>query len=206
MDKKEKKDTVKDEEIEVLEIWQPHVDEIKSAKDRHIKMSKQSVNKLVIILTVLAAFLIMWYSTFAQPLAFNVRQERIGNWEICFTDIYLDDTTGTAEEVHAPSNTCLNATFNVAFHTPGDSATYDVTITNSGDLDAELVSIVVNSNKEDQKFILYSVEGIDEGDVLKAGDSVHAKVSASYNKNVVGRPGDGTSFSIRFNYEEEKES
>ena len=38
----------KDEDIEVLELWEPHVDEIKDAKDRHIKMSKKSTNKIVI--------------------------------------------------------------------------------------------------------------------------------------------------------------
>ena len=63
MDKKDiKKNTVKNdekkdnEEIEVLELWEPHADEITDAKDRHIKMSKQSTNKIVIALVALGAF------------------------------------------------------------------------------------------------------------------------------------------------------
>ena len=63
MSEKENKN-VNEDEIEVLEIWEPKADEIIDAKDRHIKMSKQSTNRIVITLVALAAFLIMWYSTF----------------------------------------------------------------------------------------------------------------------------------------------
>ena len=43
----EQKDN-KDEEIEVLELWEPHADEITDAKDRHIKMSKKTLRKQLI--------------------------------------------------------------------------------------------------------------------------------------------------------------
>lgn len=211
MDKKDiKKNTVKNdekkdnEEIEVLELWEPHADEITDAKDRHIKMSKQSTNKIVIALVALGAFLIMWYATFAQPLAFNARQQTAdgGSWNIGFINMEVDDIVGGAKELGKPSFTNSKANFYISLSGPGDKIVYDLTIKNSGTIDAKVESIyIIPENKPDDQ-IIYSVGGINLGDELKAGDSVHATVTAMYNRSAGSASMARKDMSIIINYVE----
>ena len=191
MDKNNLNENVKDkvkkdeEEIEVLELWEPHADEITDAKDRHIKMSKKSTNKIVIALVLVGALLTMWYAVFAQPLAFNVRQEtrNIQDWNIGFVDMQLSDAVGGAKELGKPSFTSTKANFYVSLTGPGDKIVYDLTIKNSGKINAKVESIYVTPNNKPGDQIIYSVGGINLGDELKVGESTHMTVTAMYNRN-----------------------
>ena len=198
------KDDVKkdEEEIETLELWEPHADEITDAKDRHIKMSKKSTNKIVIALVLVGALLTMWYAVFAQPLAFNARQETSNakDWNIGFTDMQLDDKVGNVMELAKPSFTTTTATFSVSLSAPGDKIVYDLTIKNSGKLNAKVDSIyIVPENKPDD-IILYSVGGINLGDELKAGDSTHMNVTAMYNRTSGGQEQVSKKVTVYINY------
>lgn len=203
-----KNNTVKDdvkkdnEEVEVLELWEPHADEIVDAKDRHIKMSKQSTNKIVIALVTLGALLIMWYSTFAQPLAFNARQQTTddGSWNIGFTNMEISDIVGGAKELGKPSFTNNKANFYISLSGPGDKIVYDLTIKNNGTMDAKIESIyIIPENKPDDQ-IIYSVGGINLGDELKAGDSVQATVTAMYNRSSASSDVARKDMSVIINY------
>ena len=178
-----KKETKEKEDVEVLKLWEPHADEITDAKDRHIKMSKQSSNKIVIALVAIGAFLIMWYATFAQPLAFNVRQVDDGAWNIGFTDMEIADVTGDAKEISGHDFTSTKAKFYVSLTGPGDSIVYDLTIKNSGSLNAEVDSIYVVPASQPGDQIVYSVGGINVGDKLDAGESTHMTMTVMYNNN-----------------------
>lgn len=178
-----KNETKKEEEVEVLELWEPHADEITDAKDRHIKMSKQTSNKIVITLVAIGAFLIMWYATFAQPLAFNVRQANNGEWNIGFVDMEIADMTGEAKEISNHDFTSTKANFYVSLTGPGDKIVYDLTIKNSGMINAKVENIDVTLNNKPGDQIIYSVGGIDVGDELKVGESTHMTVTAMYNRN-----------------------
>lgn len=179
---KEKKD---EEEIEVLELWEPHADEITDAKDRHIKMSKKSTNKIVIVLVLVGALLTIWYAVFAQPLAFDANQETSNakEWNIGFVDMQLSDVVGGAKELGKPSFTSTKANFYVSLTGPGDKIVYDLTIKNSGMINAKVENIDVTLNNKPGDQIIYSVGGIDEGDELKVGESTHMTVTAMYNRN-----------------------
>lgn len=179
---KEKKD---EEEIEVLELWEPHADEITDAKDRHIKMSKKSTNKIVIVLVLVGALLTIWYAVFAQPLAFNANQEtnNAKEWNIGFVDMQLSDVVGGAKELGKPSFTSTKANFYVSLTGPGDKIVYDLTIKNSGMINAKVEDIDVTLNNKPGDQIIYSVGGIDVGDELKVGESTHMTVTAMYNRN-----------------------
>ena len=184
---KVQKNTSKDENIEVLELWEPHADEIKDAKDRHVKMSKKSTHKIVISLVIVGLLLTMWYAVFAQPLAFNTKQTNDdGSWNIGFTDMQISDIVGGAKELGKPSFTSTKANFYISLTGPGDKIVYDLTIKNSGTFNAKVDSIyIVPENKPDD-YIIYSVGGISLGDELDAGESTHMTVTAMYNRNVKG--------------------
>ncbi len=206
-DKFNKDDTVRDEninddEIETLELWEPHADEIKEAKDRHIKMSKQSTNKIVIILVAIGAFLIVWYATFAQPLGFNARQQAAdsGAWNIGFINMEINDIVGGAKELGKPSFTSNKANFYISLSGPGDKIVYNLTIKNSGTMDAKVDSIyIIPENKPDDQ-IIYSVGGISLGDELKAGESVDMTVTAMYNRSASSATDVRKDMSVIINY------
>ena len=206
-DKFNKDDTVRDEnikddEIETLELWEPHADEIKEAKDRHIKMSKQSTNKIVIILVAIGAFLIVWYATFAQPLGFNARQQTAdsGAWNIGFINMEINDIVGGAKELGKPSFTSNKANFYISLSGPGDKIVYNLTIKNSGTMDAKVDSIyIIPENKPDDQ-IIYSVGGISLGDELKAGESVDMTVTAMYNRSASSATDVRKDMSVVINY------
>ena len=206
-DKFNKDDTVRDEninddEIETLELWEPHADEIKEAKDRHIKMSKQSTNKIVIILVAIGAVLIVWYATFAQPLGFNARQQAAdsGAWNIGFINMEINDIVGGAKELGKPSFTSNKANFYISLSGPGDKIVYNLTIKNSGTMDAKVDSIyIIPENKPDDQ-IIYSVGGISLGDELKAGESVDMTVTAMYNRSASSATDVRKDMSVIINY------
>ena len=95
--------------------------------------------------------------------------------------MYQKSKSGKAFETTKPSFTHHEATFNVALTEPGDEITYDLTITNKGNLDAKLVKILVLPENTSDDVILYFVSGIKEGDVVEAGKSTNMTVTAKYS-------------------------
>lgn len=178
-------DNKKDEEIEVLDLWEPHADEITDAKDRHIKMSKKTTNKIVIILVAMGALLLMWYSTFAQPLASNNKQyqQDDGTFDVHFTNIELDESSivGTAKEVQDPSleNNDLKANFYVSFAHAGDTIKYNLTVKNEGNINAKATGVYPDWENMTDGIIAYAVD-VDYDKVLKPGDEMIISVTAKY--------------------------
>lgn len=175
------------EEIEYLTM-----EEDKEAKDKLMgilsdkekKIKKEGVSKKVVILIVLIGFLLsLCYTAFALGLSFDGKTSSSvdGIWDIGFTDMYQKSKSGKAFETTKPSFTHHEATFNVALTEPGDEITYDLTITNKGNLDAKLVKILVLPENTSDDVILYFVSGIKEGDVVEAGKSTNMTVTAKYS-------------------------
>ena len=112
----------------------------------------------------------------------------------------LDDKVGNVMELAKPSFTTTTATFSVSLSAPGDKIVYDLTIKNSGKLNAKVDSIyIVPENKPDD-IILYSVGGINLGDELKAGDSTHMNVTAMYNRTSGGQEQVSKKVTVYINY------
>ena len=180
-DKQEKKD----DEIEVLDIWEPHADEITDAKDRHIKFSKKTTNRIVIVLVALGALLLMWYSTFAQPLASNNQQYKDEHIYIGFTNTEILSIVGSAKEVNKPDISARDeANFYVSLSNIGDKIVYDLTIENRGNMDAKVDDIRMKPENKDGDAILYYLSGIKEGDVLPKGSIVHVQLTVTYQNAV----------------------
>ena len=65
---------------------------------------------------------------------------------------------------------------------PGDSITYDITIANQGTIDAVLKTIT--NTDTSNSAILFEISGVNEGDELKATETVVMQVKVTYNPNV----------------------
>ena len=185
-------DTLPKEEIEVLSLSEDKMSRKKIRKpvlsedERKVKPSKETTNKLVILLVAAGALLMMWYTTFAQPLATNSKQVKLGkndggSWDIRFTDMYQQKKIGSASEISSPIYNSTKASFHVLLSSPGDEITYNLTIKNNGTLNAKVSSIYVMPENREGDAIVYFVDGINVGDILDAGQSTNMTVTAKFN-------------------------
>lgn len=191
----------KDDKIETLEVWEPRSDEIITAKDRNIKMSQRSINRIVILMVSLGAFLVIWYSAFAQPLASNSNQVT-DSWNISFNDMKLQSQVSGAKEVNSPSFTSNKANFYISLAEKGDKIVYELTIKNSGTLNAKVDSIYIIPENKPSDQIIYSVGGINLGDELKAGESTKMTVTAMYNNSATVTGSVKKDMSVIVNYKQ----
>lgn len=201
-DKFKIEDNNKEDEIEVLELWEPHADEILDAKDRHVKWSKKTTNWVVILLVALAALLLMWYAVFAQPLASNNKQyQKEGVWDIQFVDMQ-DISTNKGLATGSYSFDKDIATFNVTFTEPGEEIVYELLIENKGELDVVVASINVVPEVIENDVITYKVENIAEGDRLDSKEKRKMKFSIKYNGSGIHDEKFSKEITIHINYDQ----
>lgn len=156
----------------------------------------ESRRKLLIIGTLFGIVVLMaiGYAAFASVLEINGTATITSKWDIHLESIRTSSITGTASDVPYdetlnPDGTRINGTtaiFKTNLVSPSDSVTYSIVITNGGTLDASLDNI--NTVAGDNSAIIYSISGIDEGDVIKAGESKNLLVTVTYNSNVTSQP------------------
>ena len=116
-------------------------------------------NKKIIItvLSVLVVAMAVGYALLAQELTIKGSASIDSTWRVEITNITSKDVVGDAVNKVDPSYTATTANFSVGFTQPGDSITYDITVTNKGTLDAVVESITVN--KGDNLAITYTTSG-----------------------------------------------
>ena len=119
-------------------------------------------------------------------------------WDIEITDLQMKTKVGNAEDVNHTLD-MLNANMEANFYLPGDTITYEVTVSNLGSLDAILDSIKINMDSQD--IIEFKVDGIMSGDVLKQGESTKFDVIMKYNENITEQPDmESVIFNMNLNY------
>lgn len=102
------------------------------------------------------------------------------NWSIKFTDIKTIDTIGKAINYENPKLSSYLVSFYAKFEEPGDSLTYEVEVSNLGNIDAELQSINLYSDILD--FIDFEYSNIEVGNILKAGEKKKFEVKVSCSR------------------------
>ena len=187
-------------------------------------MEAKHKNMLIVALLALVMIMAVGYAAFAQNLNINSTSEVSSKWEVKITNIAVkkvmvggveqDDITGTAsnkttfavDEDFPSTSATINeagtmARFSSELRSPGDSITYDVTITNSGTLNAKVGDIqfeeanatthcIKNGTTclEDDP-IYYGFTGLAQNDVITAnGGTAHVYVTVTYDENVTSQP------------------
>lgn len=115
-------------------------------------MKSRDEKKNIIIGSLVVAIVTMaiGYAVLSQQLKVNGTANISGDWDVRMTNI----TEGTPSNSAGATPTATNVTpaviessktanFSVAFQTPGDTMEYDITVSNSGSLDAKLTNVVV---------------------------------------------------------------
>ena len=155
-----------------------------------------------IILGLCSILLIMaaGYAAFRTQLNINGTSNITSEWKVLITNIQSQIVNGTPEdEAGSPSHTETTASFSTKLYSPGDRMQYTVTVENRGSLDAVLKTIEnTNSNNE---AIIFTINGIEQGDTLKAKESKTFTVDVEYNSEVESQPENLTSnLEVTLNY------
>lgn len=157
---------------------------ILTSEERKIKEKTGFDRKTVLIIVLIAAILGIGYATFAQALAYDgviSSTSKDGVWDIGFIKMNQKEKKGKAAEISAPSFSKHEATFNVSLLEPNDEITYELTIKNSGNLNAEVSSISLVPGNSSEDVILFYVSGLSVGDRLDAGKTTNVSVTAKYS-------------------------
>lgn len=140
--------------------------------------------KMVLIGTLVAVIIIMsiGYAALSQRLQITGTASITSSWDVKITDIQQSGKTGTATETSEPSKTSTTATFDVTLNAPGDSMTYDITVSNNGDLDAILKQITVTPESSSEG-IIYTVSGVESNTTkLASGETNTVTVKVEWKQ------------------------
>lgn len=145
-------------------------------------------NKLLIIGACMSLLLVLMvgYAVFQTNLIVNGTSNISSNWQVEITDITTKTITGDASNESAPVASGTAATFKTNLQSPGDAIEYEVTITNSGTLDASLDEI--QKTNSSNPAIVYTVSGINKDDIIVSGESLKFIVKVEYSDSVVSQP------------------
>ena len=162
-------------------------------------------NKKIIItvLSVLVCIMAVGYALLAQELTINGSASIDSTWRVEITNITSKDVVGDAVNKTNPSYTATTANFSVGFTQPGDSITYDITVTNKGTLDAVVESITVN--KGDDSAIKYTTSGLKRGDKIAKNNGTNIlTVKVEYDSSVTSQSASTTNdITVTINYQQD---
>jgi len=103
-------------------------------------------------------------------------------WDVKITSISSTMTEGVGKSLLATVENRFSVRLNSEIKTPEDKVSYVINVKNNGTIDAKLNSISITPENYPEDVIIYSLEGIEAGDELKAGDSKLFVVHADYNE------------------------
>ena len=160
------------------------------------------MKKNYLIITILIAsicILAIGYAAFTSQLKITGNSNITSNWDIKITNITVKNITGGASKVIEPITSGTSATFKTSLISPGDSMTYEVTVTNNGNVDAKVKNIQETTSTNPA--IVFETKGINQNDLLEAGNSQTFDVTVSYNNTVTSQPeAREASYTIKLNY------
>ena len=146
-------------------------------------------NYIIAGLCMILVIMGVGYAAFSSQLKISGTSNITSNWNVKITNIQSKVVSGAPTDAQSPSYTDTTATFRTRLTSPGDTMQYDVTVSNEGDIDAKLDKITVPESNNSA--IGFEVSGIEEGSLLKAGNTAILTVTVKYN-NVTEQPEDLT--------------
>ena len=143
-------------------------------------------NKRIIILILVLSILLIptCYAILKTDINMVGSARIIGLWDVRITDIKL---TNICEDCLSKEPTYANATcaFDVGLVKPGDSITYEITITNEGNVDAVFDKTTINIPKENEFLKIITSPPLD---ILPAKASTIVYITIYYDENITAIP------------------
>lgn len=129
--------------------------------------------------------MVVGYSAFQNKLEISSSSTITSNWDIEITNVVLKSKVGYVEEV-ATSFNKTSASVEANFCSPGDSITYNITVSNKGTLDAVLDYIKIKMAEQD--VFHFKIDGINSNEVIEKGREKTFTLTITYNENITSQP------------------
>lgn len=169
-----------------------------------MKMNKTQKSWMIIGLCLIVLFMAIGYASFATNLNITGSSVITSTWDIKITDIQEKEIIGSATKAEEPqivNNT--TATFKTNLVKPEDSMTYEVEITNNGNISAKLDNITITD--ENNPAILFQVIDISENDVIGEHSTTTFDVKVTYNPETTTQPSELTnSLTVKLDFVQNK--
>ena len=127
------------------------------------KINFKNRNYIIIGLCLVLVLMAVGFAAFAQQLQINGTSNITSSWDIRITNIRAVNlgsvTNNGAYDITEPSigSDNLSASFETGLKSPGDTRIYEIEVTNSGSLDAEVTTVFTNTLSE---AIHFSYDGV----------------------------------------------
>ncbi len=141
------------------------------------------------------------YASFATTLTINGTTTATGNWDVRILSITPTAQVGATDHASTPTFTTTSATFNVDLAYPGATSSYQIAIKNNGNISAKLGTLtdLTTINSTAPSYITYAVSGVAVNDVIAAGATVTATVTAAWDSAATTNPS-GASKAVTINF------
>ncbi len=141
---------------------------------------------IIIILLLAISIMSVGYATFTTNLEIKGTATIIGKWDVRITNIEIvSSSPGIEAETPTFSNT------NIEFYTelikPGDEVKYQITISNQGNINAQLDDILFMSDETDENSAI-SFETSEVSQNLNAGEETTFFITIKYKENITKVP------------------
>ena len=152
--------------------------------------------KIIIVMLVAIVFMAVGYAILSTSLNINGSTAVTSNWQVEFSDIRTVSLKGGATNKVTPTVSKTTANFEVDLVQPGDEVTYEIDITNYGDIEAEVKGATYTGSGSEAIYVRF--EGIRKGTRIASceGQSTCPKVTITlkvgYNPSVTSDPEEKT--------------
>ena len=117
--------------------------------------------KIIIVMLVAIVFMAVGYAILSTSLNINGSTAVTSNWQVEFSDIRTVSLKGGATNKVTPTVSKTTANFEVDLVQPGDEVTYEIDITNYGDIEAEVKGATYTGSGSEAIYVRF--EGIRKG-------------------------------------------
>ncbi len=175
--------------------------------------TKDKKNAIIVSLLIAVVAMAIGYAALSSQLTINGTAEVTSTWDVKMTNISEGSVsnsagvTPTAEVNSKQISGNTTATFDVSFQTPGDTVEFDITVTNSGSLDAKLSNVTATATDgsggplelTEENGINYEVtidgQGIEAAKntiITNGGDTQTVHVKVYWDQNATAVPENAT--------------
>lgn len=144
-------------------------------------LKKNQKNMLIGGLLALVLVMTVAYAAFASNLSITSTATTTNSWNVLITNIQSKNIVGSATN-NSATYTDLTANFSASLVSPGDSITYEITVSNQGSLDAYLNSITPSITNNELINVEYT--GITVGEKLYKGENKKLLVVITFDDSI----------------------
>ena len=142
-------------------------------------------NIIMVVMCIAVFVMAVGYAIFQTNLNIGATGNITTTWGIAITNI-TSSITGDAVNITDPTYTGVNATFNAGFYKPGDKIEYSITVSNTGNIDAIISDVIINTSGSSD--IIYTVKDLEKNTELPKKSNITFKITTEFDINVKTPP------------------